>query len=147
MEAEMSEPGPGVRGLALAAALAGLCLVSSAATPAECPQLIGRLPYGPANAVATAGDLVLYSSGPMLMIADAADPANPVPLGELELPDMTIHAITVAGDHAYVANSSAGIRVVDIGDPSAPVEVGSRMLTSYAYGVAVSGSRLIAVSW
>jgi hypothetical protein len=146
-ETEMPESGPRMRRMALTQALAGLCVAYATATAAECPELIGRLPYGPATAVAASGDLVLYASGPMLMIADVADPANPVVLGEFELPDTTIHGIAVSGDHAYVANSRAGIRVVDISDPSAPVEVGARTLNSYAYGVAVSGTRVIAVSW
>ena len=33
--------------------------------------------------------------------------------------------VVVSGDYAYVADSSAGLRVVDITDPTNPVEVGS----------------------
>ena len=62
----------------------------------NCPDLVGRVPYGPARAVDVFGDHVYYSSGSMLMIADVSDPAVPIVVGELQMPDL-IRDIRVAG--------------------------------------------------
>ena len=61
----------------------------------NCPDLVGRVPYGPARAVDVFGDHVYYSSGSMLMIADVSDPAVPIVVGELQMPDL-IRDIRVA---------------------------------------------------
>jgi hypothetical protein len=46
----------------------------------------------------------------------------------------------VSGNYAYVADYSAGLRVVNISDPSAPYETGYYNTPGYAEGVAVSGN-------
>jgi hypothetical protein len=48
--------------------------------------------------------------------------------------------VAVSGSYAYVVNPEpAGLRVVDVSTPSAPVEVGSFDTPGSASGVAVSG--------
>jgi hypothetical protein len=48
--------------------------------------------------------------------------------------------VAVAGSYAYVADGYAGLRVIDISDPTAPLEVGSCSTPGDAHGVAVAGS-------
>jgi len=48
--------------------------------------------------------------------------------------------VAVAGAYAYVADTTAGLRVVDVSNPAAPFEVGSYDTPGWAYGVAVAGS-------
>jgi hypothetical protein len=47
--------------------------------------------------------------------------------------------VAVAGGYACVADGGAGLRVVDVSDPSNPKEVGSYETPGYATGMAVAG--------
>ena len=49
-------------------------------------------------------------------------------------------AVAIAGNYAYVATSSTGLRIVNITNPVAPQEVGFYDTPDYAQGVAVSGN-------
>ena len=57
-----------------------LTVILSLATPAlaqDCPELVGRWPYGAAIAVAVSGNHVYFGDGTALMVADVSDPAAP----------------------------------------------------------------------
>jgi hypothetical protein len=47
--------------------------------------------------------------------------------------------VAVVGDYAYVADWTAGLRVISVSDPAHPVEVGYYDTPGYANGVAVIG--------
>jgi len=53
----------------------------------------------------------------------------------------------VSGSYVYVAGDSTGLRVIDISNPSNPVEVGYYDTPGYAMGVAVSGSYAYVADW
>ncbi|MEO0240974.1 MAG: T9SS type A sorting domain-containing protein, partial [candidate division WOR-3 bacterium] len=46
----------------------------------------------------------------------------------------------VSGNYAYVADFGAGLRIIDVSNPSLPSEAGYYLLPEYAYGVYVSGN-------
>ena len=48
-------------------------------------------------------------------------------------------SVAVAGAYAYVADREGGLRVVDVSNPAAPVEVGFHDTPGEAYSVAESG--------
>jgi hypothetical protein len=48
--------------------------------------------------------------------------------------------VAVSGSYAYVADGYAGLRVIDVSNPSSPREVGFYDTPGYASGVAVSGT-------
>ena len=48
--------------------------------------------------------------------------------------------IRVSGRHAFVADYSAGLQVIDIGEPASPVLVGACDTPGYAGELAVSGT-------
>ena len=50
-----------------------------------------------------------------------------------------VHDVDVQGNYAYVAAGYAGLRVIDLTEPSAPREVGAFVTESYATGIAVQG--------
>jgi hypothetical protein len=50
-----------------------------------------------------------------------------------------VHDVDVQGDYAYVAAGYAGLRVIDLTQPSAPQEVGAFLTRSYTTGVAAQG--------
>ena len=70
-----------------------------------------------------------------MRILDISVPGNPTPLGKTrpfinqdqgDLPDRTdlVEDIDVQGDFAYVAAGDAGLRVIDVSDPTSPTSVG-----------------------
>jgi len=58
-----------------------------------------------------------------LRIIDAADPYNPVSVGEYQTD--FVYDISVAGNYLYAANGIRGLKVLNISDPSNITEVGS----------------------
>jgi hypothetical protein len=68
----------------------------------------------------------------------AQDSLNVRRVGELTMGDLTF-AVVVQGNYAYVAADAAGLSIVDISNPEAPVEVGVYHTPGWAFGVAVSG--------
>ena len=45
----------------------------------------------------------------------------------------------MAGDFAYVGSAFGGLRIINVANPAAPVQVGSYATPGYAIGVAVVG--------
>ncbi len=73
-----------------------------------------------------------------LLIFDVSDVTNPSLISGYTFISRA-NDVDVAGAYAYVANDDAGLRVIDVSNPSAPVEVGS-CPTQAADGVTVTGS-------
>ena len=94
---------------------------------------------GEAWAVAISGTYAYVGFGPRLIVLDVSEPATPTVRGRTEPFPGLIPDVAVAGDYAYVANRSTGLRVVDISDPANPVEVGFCDTGFNAWGVAVAG--------
>ncbi|PWB73002.1 MAG: hypothetical protein C3F15_10375 [Holophagae bacterium] len=125
---------------ALACSAVTLTLVLPTAAQ-DCPQLLGRWPFGPASAVAVSGSLAFVGSGVTMLVLDVSDPELPELLGSVTLPEL-VKGIAAAGSHVYVANGMSGLRVIDVSNPSAPVEVGVSDVTNEgALDVAVAGNR------
>jgi len=51
--------------------------------------------------------------------------------------------VAVAGNHAYVADGSAGLQVIDVSNPTNCVRVNGYDTSGYAYGVAVAGNSVL----
>ncbi|MEO0291529.1 MAG: T9SS type A sorting domain-containing protein, partial [candidate division WOR-3 bacterium] len=49
-------------------------------------------------------------------------------------------SVYVSGNYAYVADGWAGLRIIDVSNPSLPSEAGYYLLPGDAYGVYVSGN-------
>lgn len=103
----------------------------------DAPVERGRIPtpYSHASWAATVNGrrLVIHGDegmtpdgGALLRILDG-DPASPTFLQELSRyrtrPEVGIHNILIAGNKAYIAYYHDGVRVVDLTDPTRPVEV------------------------
>ena len=101
-------------------------------------SLVGQI-GGTSYAVAVAGHHAYIGVGPRLAILDIADPVHPTMVGQTApLPDL-VRGVAVAGSYAYVADGlNGGLRVINVMNPAAPVEVGA--VPGYADGVAVAGS-------
>lgn len=99
-----------------------VCCVAVPTLAGDCPELVGRWPYGPSYALAASGNEAYFGNGTALMIADVSNPAAPEVVGELDLLSL-IRDIDVSDMFAYVAVGEAGLRVVDVSTPSNPIEV------------------------
>jgi len=55
--------------------------------------------------------------------------------------------VAVSGGYAYVADSSAGLQVIAVTNPTAPVRVGGCDISGLAVDVAVSGDYAYVVGW
>jgi len=100
-------------------------------------------------------DTLAYLAGTMVMsnelynfiIANVADPANPVLVSVLDL-DEPARRVVVRGDYAYVNAQAEGIYIIDISDPEMPVVVNYFDETiGFGYGLAVCDSILIATHY
>lgn len=81
----------------------------------------------------------------------SADDDDTVSYDDLELlaqlDDWPALDVVVSGDLAYVAAADQGLRIVDIADPGAPVEIGAVALPEIAYEVALDGTRAFVPCW
>ncbi|WP_435176492.1 LVIVD repeat-containing protein [Halorussus sp. AFM4] len=94
------------------------------------------LPEGVHNAHLVGDTLYIAKEAPFdesaLIIVDVSDPANPAELSRWVLEDVHpeldsvtnfVHDVYAQGDYAYLAYWDAGCRVLDVSDPTDPVEV------------------------
>ncbi len=78
-------------------------------------------------------------------ICDVSNPSDPIKLGGWDAQYFSWE-VFVSGSYAYVADGSAGLRIVNISDPSNPYEVSYNNTIGYAYHVVVSDSYAYVVS-
>jgi hypothetical protein len=79
---------------------------------------------GATDGLAIQGDRLYAGVGPRLVVLDIADATHPRVLGDVMLSGR-VTDVAVSGQFAYVAADYAGLQVVDVGDPAAPLVVGS----------------------
>ncbi len=98
--------------------------------------------------VATGKMVVGYAT--LLIVVDVTDPSNPVEMGSHSMFG-NAHGVFVSGRYAYIASrsplpggggipGSSGLRIVDISNPSSPIEVGFWPSVGQVYCVYVAGS-------
>jgi hypothetical protein len=87
-------------------------------------------------------DYAYIGNGAVMTILDISDPVSPKEVGEIVTPDV-IEDIYIQQHYAYIADGWAGLRIIDVRDPSNPVETGSYN-SYYINKVVVSGSRAFA---
>jgi len=88
--------------------------------------------------VAVDGTHAYISQGSLFVVMDISNPANPIPVGQLPLPDL-IYDIVLEGNYAYVADNLAGLRIVDVSNPSAPLLKGFYKTSGPSRGIEVLG--------
>jgi len=85
-----------------------------------------------------------YRDFPDLLIADGTNPGSPTEVGRIEgLPGSPArwgNGICVLGNYAYLAHRWAGLRIIDVSNPSTPYEVGFFDAVDYVTAVQVSGN-------
>jgi hypothetical protein len=82
-----------------------------------------------------------------LVILDLANPVGPVELGSVSTGSGTVtQGVEVQGAHAYLASREAGVHVVNVANPAAPVIVGVKRFPQPVWDVAVRGTFVYAVT-
>ena len=98
--------------------------------------LVGQL-GGSTKAVAVQGNYAYLGVGPRVLVLDISNSTHPTFVGQSPVLPGVVHDLVVAGSHAYVASRWAGLRILNVADPTRPVEVGSFDTPGSAMGVAV----------
>ena len=120
--------------------------LSIAAFAQDCPELVGRWPYGTAASIAVVDGYGLVGGGDTIFVVDLSAPETPRFMAHTVLqgnPDHLISAtdMAVSGSFAYVAAIGGGLRVFDVTDPAAVTQVASLPTwPDQALAVAVAGS-------
>ena len=112
-------------------------------TPAQNPTLtlLGQSRGGMTNGVAAQGNCVAFGAGNSVIVADAADPARTVPVGQSpDLPDL-VEDVSWLGSHLYVADYGGDLQILDVSNVWRPVVAGSLDLpNNRAWGIDVAGN-------
>ncbi|MCI0399675.1 MAG: hypothetical protein L0332_10910 [Chloroflexi bacterium] len=101
-------------------------------------EFIGQV-GGWVYSVAQEGDYAYVGVGPRLVILDVSDPSLPVQAGSSDPLPGIVYDVAISGTYAYVANGEGGLRIFDVANPAAPVEVGSYVTGDEAISVAIAG--------
>jgi hypothetical protein len=116
--------------------------------PAQ-PRLVASFPVaGPPFQIVVEGDhaFLAVSHGlkdyGAMRIFDLSTISTPDVVGSVNLPFNPMK-VALQGSLAFVANGHEGIRVIDVADPSQPVEIGSTSLTASAKDVAFCGGDVL----
>lgn len=94
-------------------------------TPAPTSTALMNPLKGTINAVFSQDEYLYLNVGPNLVILKLTDPSQPQVVSSVKLPIRTVSDIEIADGYAYLAADEAGLRIVDVSNPSAPTEVGS----------------------
>lgn len=117
---------------ALTAQNTGVTLLSR--VPAQ-----GRLSGVWGHSAADGRELAIVGEEPSLWLVETTDPANPVTVGRFAAPTSRWREVTSYGNHVYaVSEHHAGMRVVDVSNPSAPVDLGYRHQSSWSNAHTIS---------
>lgn len=104
-------------------------------------ELLGQI-GGNTYAVDVKGSHAYIGVGARLIVLNITDPARPTVVGQTSVLPGVIHSLAVVGSHAYIAAGLAGLRVIDIADPTAPTEIGFYDTPGDTWGVAVGEDRV-----
>jgi len=136
----------------------GLALLPA---PAGALITVGSLDlYNPGTAVVVEDGLAYIGAYGGLFIVDVSNPSAPVEIGAINywLPDrwIVVHDVVVEGGLAYLAfegtrgyprQQIGGLRVVDVSDPTAPVDIGVFEDSIQANGLAVVDNLAYLTVW
>ncbi len=92
---------------------------------------------------ATASDLDTRVAAPSLVVFDIADLSLPQRMGAIDLSGPEVHGVAARDRLAFVANGEAGVVVIDLTDPTAPMRAATIPVVGTAQDVAVAGDRLL----
>jgi len=99
--------------------------------PPQNPTLISTI-GGPVHTVAVQGSHAYIGEGECLTVLEISDPMSPSVVSRKFLGRGTVQDLFVYDTHAYIATQQGYLSVVNIADPSDPIEIGSVIQGGYA---------------
>ncbi|MDD3642524.1 MAG: hypothetical protein PHQ19_03565, partial [Candidatus Krumholzibacteria bacterium] len=97
--------------------------------------------------ICASGTTVFTASETSLDIFDAANPLLPVPeAGSVNTPG-SAYGVAIDGAYAYIADRTAGLQIVDVGDPDNPGSAWSISLSGDSWDVDVDGDYAYVASY
>ena len=134
---------PAAYGMRVAASGTLACLIDSAdglhivsVDDATSPEAIGFFACSGLNGLTVDGPTVYLCGSDVLIVVDATDPAAPVEVGRVDLPDYA-EAVAVDDAYAYVLCPYGGLQIVSIANPAEPTLVASLPIDGYAQDIVV----------
>jgi len=112
-------------------------VAGSVSPPSAIISLLGQA-GGALSVVTVQGNFAYLGYGPRLAVLDVTVPTQPVLLGQSQPLTGTVEDIVISGTLAYSAASLAGLRVFDVSNPAAPVELGSYVTPGKATNLALT---------
>ena len=86
-------------------------------------QLVGQL-GGATYTVALKSKYAYIGVGPRLVMLDVNTPSSPVVVGQIAVFPGVVNQVVVSGDYAYIAaGEEGGLRIMDISNPTSPMEI------------------------
>ena len=82
-----------------------------------------------------AGGVAYGASGDDTLMIDVSDPANPALLASVVSPGSLVYGASTDGGLAFLANSTQGLRVLDVSDASNPVTIGQLDTSDFALDI------------
>ncbi len=100
----------------------------------------GRAPF----AITSEGNLAFIAAVPFgLQVLDLADPGDPQLIGELRIEHLNFAwDIQQANDRVYFSADHLGVYIIDVSDPTMPVQVGHYQASGSVRGVEIDGDHL-----
>ncbi len=91
-----------------------VCGVSTPGMAQDCPELVGRWPYGPAYGVAVSGDFAYVADGDGgLRVIDVSTVSDPVEAGFFDTPGLA-WGVAASGGYIHVADYDAGVEIFQV---------------------------------
>ncbi len=133
-------PGAGMAGIAIAGhfayTVAGTQLHIFDLTDPALPVHVSDLDAFTSATGVAACDTLVYVAGAELSIVNTANPSSPTVIGACPISGGYSRDVALSSHYAFVAAYASGLRVIDVANPAAPVEVGYYDTPGSAYGVA-----------
>ncbi|MDH3197391.1 MAG: T9SS type A sorting domain-containing protein, partial [Candidatus Krumholzibacteria bacterium] len=94
------------------------------------------------SGVAVAGTLAVVCGFNTVGVVDVSDPAAPFVLGSVPLLGVLPRRLAISGPYAYVVDWHPGeLRIIDISNPAAPVQVSEISACTNGFGLELDGNR------
>ncbi len=92
------------------------------------------------NVTVTAqGNYAFTGVGQKLIVLNISSLASPIEVGSIEISEGQVEDIYITESKSYIAAGGAGLRIMDISEPTNPKEIGFINTPGYAEGVAIAG--------
>jgi hypothetical protein len=99
------------------------------------------------NHITIQGDRAFCTAKYGLIVFDISDSTSPVPISQMYLPDGYRQNITVNGNYVYIADGTAGLRIIDISNLADLRQIGAYNPTADVMSASIAGNYAFVTLW